>query len=147
VKINSASDSSIVQFGDGENTKLKTFAIAVQRAIPNDLGDETRFASYPVFFLPSPQPAGPPGGFLVKAQPDAVIQVGFLTAVAVRSASVVRIGNSGALEAESRIHHIRHFNNLSSAYAFSAPGPPTNAPSLSADAADADAPPEIRDIR
>ena len=111
VRINAALDSSIVQFGDGENTHLKTSAIAVQRAIPQYQGDETRFASYPIFFLPEPRPAGPPGGFLIRTRPCSKIRIGTIEAIAVRSTSVLRIGNTGNLEAHSRIHHIRHFNN------------------------------------
>lgn len=112
VKIVSAVDSSIVQIGDNEFALLRTRATAVQRAIPNFQGDETRFAAYPIFFLPDPRPAEPSGGFLIRTHPGAAIEIGAIELTAVRSASVFRIGNTGTLAANSRIHHIRHYNNV-----------------------------------
>lgn len=112
VKIVSATDASVVQFGDGATTRLKTAAIAVQRAIPNFRGDEIRFAEYPLYFLPAPRPEGPPGGMLIRTRPDALIRIGFLEAMVVRSNSVVRVGNTGKLAADARTLHIRHFNNV-----------------------------------
>jgi len=112
VKILAAEDASVLQFGDGENTRLKSAAIAVQRAIPTYHKDETRFASYPLFFLPLPRPTEPPGGMLIRARPEAAIRLGFIEVTSIRAASLFRFGNTGKLETTSRILHIRHFNNI-----------------------------------
>jgi len=112
VKIIAAEDASVLQFGDGESTHLKTAAIAVQRAIPVYHKDETRFACYPLFFLPLPRPTVPPGGLLVRARPEAVIRLGFIELTSIRAASLFRLGNTGKLETASRILHIRQFNHI-----------------------------------
>ncbi len=112
VKLLLALDSSVMQAGDNESAFLRTHAIAVQRAIPHFQGDETRFAAYRIFFLPNPRPVEPPGGRLLRTRPEAEIRIGAIEVLALRSASLFRIGNTGALTADSRIHHIRHFNNV-----------------------------------
>ncbi len=109
--VNTVGSTGIVQLGDGVETTLRSKAIAVQRAIPNYVDDEFRFAAYPLFFLPKKwlQPCVDVEFQSVSPLPN--IHVGLIRTLGVSASSLLRIGLSGPIKAESRIKHIRHFNN------------------------------------
>lgn len=110
--LNLADTSSIVHFGDGGIEEPASRVIALQRAIPVFDHDETRFASYGIFTRP-----------LLKLLPntnvnmqvnnfDSEIQIGAVKVVLSSSSSIIRAGSGGFHEAESRIKHIRQYNNI-----------------------------------
>ncbi|MCD9021375.1 spore germination protein GerPE [Cohnella silvisoli] len=109
--VNTISSSGIVQLGDNKNSTLTSRVLAVQRAIPDFEGDEYRFASYPIFYLPrlTLQPCVAVAFHSCSSLPN--IQVGSLETIGVDSSSLLRVGCGGPLLAESRIINIRHFNN------------------------------------
>jgi len=111
VKINTALDACIVQFGDTFDSDTIDYAIALQRQIPNFRGDETRFASYPIFSLPLPRIQSPDDGILVSRIPESRIYVGDVRVIAIRASSYFQAGFVDRYTAESRILHIRQFNS------------------------------------
>ncbi len=111
VKINTADDACIVQFGDTFDSDTIDFAIALQRQIPNFHGDETRFASYPIFSLPLPRIQWPDDGILVSRSHGSPIYVGAVRVIAIRASSYFQAGYVDRYTAESRILHIRQFNS------------------------------------
>lgn len=111
--VNTVSTSGMVQFGDNQETNLKSRALAVQRAIANYEDDEFRFASYPIFSLPklTLEPCVSVSFISCSPQPNANIRVGFVRTLGVSASSLLRVGTSGPIQAESRIKHIRQYNN------------------------------------
>ncbi|TVY04420.1 spore germination protein GerPE [Cohnella terricola] len=114
--VNTVSSSGTLQLGDGDRTDMKTKALAVQKAIPNFIKDEFRYASYPLFFLPKltlKQPCVSVN--MTSVSPWPTIQVGPVYMLGISSSSIMRVGCGGPLQGSSRIKHIRDFNNLTSA--------------------------------
>ncbi|WP_256757134.1 spore germination protein GerPE [Cohnella sp. WQ 127256] len=110
--VNTVSSSGVVQLGDSDKVTQFSRAIAVQRAIPNYEDDEFRFASYPLFLLPK-QSLQPCKTVQFQSQsPFPTLQVGFVRTLGVSASSQLRVGNGGPLVAETRIKHIRQYNNL-----------------------------------
>lgn len=105
--------AAVVQVGDNGTSDLWDYAIALQRAIPDFAGDETRFASYPIFFLPIPVWPPVPSDCMSASGPGSEIRVGRVKVVTHTASSLIRIGSAGPLRAESRIKHIRQFNDPS----------------------------------
>lgn len=108
--LNTIGSSSVAQFGDNGETKLKSRAIAVQRAIPTYEQDEARFASYDIFTRPLLQLNT---GLAVEFRTDDSppdIEIGCIDVTALSSSALLRAGCSGPLTAETRILNIRHFN-------------------------------------
>lgn len=112
--VNTVSTSGIVQFGDNQETNLKSKALAVQRAIPNYEDDEFRFASYPIFSLPklTLEPCATVNFTSCSPASNSNFRVGFVRTLGVSASSLLRVGTSGPLQAESRIKHIRQYNNV-----------------------------------
>lgn len=111
VKVNASSDASVLQFGDSREVDLTDRAIALQRKLANDRGDETRFASYPIFTLPLPRFPEQAAGTLASRSYGNPIQVGSIRLTALRASSYLHAGCAEQLTAESRIKHIRQFND------------------------------------
>jgi spore germination protein PE len=103
-------ESAIVQIGDNVISDLFNRTIALQRAIPDFQGDETRFAAYSIFSRPILElQAGPSVDFHSRS-PGADIRVGSIKSHVVAASALIRIGVTKTLVAESRIKHIRQFN-------------------------------------
>lgn len=109
VYINSASDSSIVHFGDNrDGARLNARVLAVQRSVATFRDNEFPFASYSLFTRPLPVPPpdqGPASAFLSACAP---IEIGAIQITAISAASHVRIGCGGPETAETRIVNIRN---------------------------------------
>ncbi|WP_239613795.1 spore germination protein GerPE [Cohnella mopanensis] len=112
--VNTVSSSGIVHLGDGKNNNLTSKALAIQRAVPNNIEDEFRFASYRIFGLPKLTllPCGTVDFQSWSSFPS--IRVGSVRALGVSASSLLQVGNGGPLQGVSRIKHIRNFNKLSS---------------------------------
>lgn len=109
--VNTISQSAIVQLGDSDSVKLTTRALAVQRAIPDSKADEFRFASYPIFFRPPFTIQLPPVTTFNSNSPLAEIRIDSVETLGVAASSYLRVGCGGPLKGETRIKHIRHFND------------------------------------
>jgi len=110
ISLNTVGSSSVAQFGDNRNTRLKSRAIAVQRAISVYGKDETRFAAYELFTRPLLQlNTNMEVDFRTSGcSPD--IDIGCIDVTALSASALLRAGCSGPLTAETRVLHIRHFN-------------------------------------
>ncbi|WP_139787268.1 spore germination protein GerPE [Cohnella massiliensis] len=112
VFVNTVSQAGIVQFGDTKRqSDQRNRGIAVQRAVPNFEGDEVKFASYPLFFLPRPKPGEPLDVAVTTASDDGAIRVGRVSVLGVSTSSIFRVGCGGPHDALARVLHIRHFND------------------------------------
>ncbi|MFC4599230.1 spore germination protein GerPE [Cohnella hongkongensis] len=109
--VNTVSASGVVHLGDGGETNMASWAIAVQRAIANVKEDEFFFASYPLFYLPELVPEARPQVAFRSESPWPTLQIGSIRTFGVSSSSILRAGCSGPVRGVSRIKHIRHFNN------------------------------------
>jgi len=110
--LNTVSLSGILQLGDSARVSLTSKAIAVQKAIPTFEDDEFRFAQFSIFFLPKLTLHPCVTASLQMDSPlPADIHIRSIRALAVSSASLFRVGCGGPLQAESRIMHIRNYNN------------------------------------
>lgn len=109
--LNTVSSAGIVQLGDHVQADLTSHAIAVQRAIPNFMDDEYRFASYSLFTRPILTLQTDVNVIFQSRSPVQEIRVGAVRALGVSSSSLLHAGCGGPLRAETRIKHIRHFNN------------------------------------
>ncbi|WP_027085097.1 spore germination protein GerPE [Cohnella panacarvi] len=112
IALNTVGSSSVAQFGDNNATNLKSRAIAVQRAVANnDEGDDVRFASYGLFTRPLLQlhTGITVGTRIDRPSPD--IEIGCIDVTALSSSALLRAGCGGPLTAQTRVLHIRHFNN------------------------------------
>jgi spore germination protein PE len=108
---NTVSYSSVLQFGDNGGSDLKSWNIAVQRAVSNWEEDAFRFASYSLFSRPELRLLGNADVRFTSASGVAGISVRSVRSLGASSSSVVRFGCGDSLRAESRIKHIRHFND------------------------------------
>lgn len=110
LKVNQTLFASVIQVGDNDISQLFSRVIAVQRMIPNFYRDETRFAAYPIFFRPLLELRAEPEGSLFSRSRGAEIRVDTVKVLTHNASSLIRIGSSHAVVAESRIKHIRQFN-------------------------------------
>lgn len=111
VDVNAVNDASVVQFGDSRDTVLIDSAIALQRRYANFQGDETRFASYPIFSLPAPPNPWPVDGMLISRSQGNRIEVGAIRVLSIRASSYLQAGCLERMETDSRILNIRQFNH------------------------------------
>ena len=111
VKVDASSNGSVAQFGDSREVRLTDRAIAVQRRIPDYEGDETRFASYPIFSLPLPRMPEQPDDAIASRSRGNAIQVGTVRLLSMSASSYLHAGCTDRLTAQSRIKHIRQFND------------------------------------
>lgn len=112
VHLNLVQHAAAAQFGDTAYTDLRNRTIALQRAIPNFEGDETRFAAYSLFFRPELVLLGGPEAVLNTRNPFGEIDVGAIKVNLTATSSLIRVGTSGPLTAHSRVKHIRQFNQV-----------------------------------
>jgi len=108
--VNTVSQASALQCGDNRVSNLRSRAIAVQRAIPNYVKDEARFASYALFTLPRLRLRTCAEVDFVAVDRCPSIDIGSVASLGVSASSVLRIGVTERVAAETRILHIRHFN-------------------------------------
>ncbi|QMV44216.1 spore germination protein GerPE [Cohnella cholangitidis] len=109
--VNTVSSSSTVQLGDGRKNDLTSKALAIQRAVPNNVEDEYRFASYRIFSLPKLTLLPCANVRFQSRSPLPCLEVGSVRTLGVSASSILRVGNTGPLQAVARIKHIRHFND------------------------------------
>ncbi|MBM7702637.1 spore germination protein GerPE [Metabacillus iocasae] len=114
ITIDSLSSSSITQVGDSTNLILLTRALAVRREYPLFYGREGNFDDYAVFKEDIPVLPITPIAITTYNEVPA-IRVNYIDIIGVGFSSVVHIGSTCNVYAESRIKHIRQLlgNNSS----------------------------------
>ncbi|MBB3114403.1 spore germination protein PE [Paenibacillus phyllosphaerae] len=113
IHIISASNASIVQFGDRAEIDAKVRALAVQREVSHEERHNVYFESYAVFNRPLPLwPLPEPAEQSVTVSTHNIqprICVGSVDLIAASSSAMLLIGNGLKAKAETRIKHIRQF--------------------------------------
>ncbi|WP_350019808.1 spore germination protein GerPE [Priestia flexa] len=111
--INSVSSSSVCQIGDSTQIVLKTRALAIKREFPFFYGREGNFDDYDVFNEPIPQPLIEAVNMQVTNLAP-IIKVNRINIKGCSFSSIIHIGSTCTLDAESRIKHIRQLDGIES---------------------------------
>lgn len=132
LKLISIRDASVVFIGDNLVIDPRSRVLAVQREVADFYGDEGRFETWDVFQRPfppiggdvqnqKPEPAALPGKEangngnemdtvqLQIRQESPRIQVEDLSLIGISTSSVLQIGSTSVIDAESRVKYFRQF--------------------------------------
>lgn len=113
INIHIVSFASIAQIGDSCIVNGLNKALAVQREIEIEYGNEGNFSAYPVFYEPIPfQPINEPFTFS-RHNPNPLIKVDNIDIIGISSSSLLHVGNSGKVYMEARVKHIRQLLPIS----------------------------------
>lgn len=107
VRVISVADSSVVEIGDSIHLSLKNKVLAVQREKELFYGNEGNFEDFSIFSEPIPIPLINENLIFTRYNPSPFIRVHHINIVGVASSSVLQIGSTSTVTAESRIKHIR----------------------------------------
>ncbi|TDF98139.1 spore germination protein GerPE [Paenibacillus piri] len=110
MKVNTVSQSAVLQIGDNVMIQPVTKVLAVQRELPEFEGKEGNLADFDIYSREIPLP--PIDNDPVQTsfdQSGSRIHVGCVYVLGVTAASVLQVGGNQRIKAESRILHIRHF--------------------------------------
>ncbi|MCA1030977.1 spore germination protein GerPE [Bacillus timonensis] len=105
--VNSISISSVLQIGDSHKITPYSRALAVQREYPLIFTNEGDFNEYSVFQRPLPMPPITEDFPMMITNTNPVINVGHVRVTGISASSVVQIGSTNHIEAETRVKHIR----------------------------------------
>jgi spore germination protein PE len=106
-KINSMQFASAGFVGDNLVVDPKTKVIAVQREIPEFLGDEGNFNDYPLFSKPIPQPTLETDVTFNVVNESPWIQVDRLRIIAMSTSAVAQVGSTVLIDGEYRVKQFR----------------------------------------
>ncbi|WOD62595.1 spore germination protein GerPE [Niallia taxi] len=112
VRLNVASFSSTVEFGDISYYQAFSRALAVQRERKTFFGNEGPF-DYPIFSEPIPIPPITENINIMYHQTKPIIKVKNLDITAVSASSLLQVGSTRHIYAETRIKHIRQLEKHS----------------------------------
>lgn len=107
VKINAVLFSSAVFAGDMVEYAPKTLVLAIQREVPNHLGNEGSIEAFPIFSAEIPQPLKLPGTELSTVNESPFIRVGSVRILSVSTCGLFHMGSNRFIREEARIKHIR----------------------------------------
>ncbi|MCE4050405.1 MULTISPECIES: spore germination protein GerPE [Bacillaceae] len=113
IRLNIASFSSTLEFGDISFYQAFSRALAVQREKKIFFGGEGSFDQYPIFSEPIPIPPITESINIMYHQIKPVIKVKNLDITAVSASSLLQVGSTRHIYAETRIKHIRQLENHS----------------------------------
>ncbi|MFK2825527.1 spore germination protein GerPE [Bacillus sp. B190/17] len=107
IRVVTVSDSSVVEIGDSAAMKLGNRVLAVQRQTELFYGNEGNFEDYPIFSKAIPVLKTDENLAFTRYNLSPFIRVGHINIIGVASSSVLHIGSTGMIHADSRIKHIR----------------------------------------
>ncbi|TYS65649.1 spore germination protein GerPE [Sutcliffiella horikoshii] len=107
INLHSLSFSSYFHIGDSYYINAKSRALAVKREFPRFYGNEGNFSEYPIFSMQSPTPVLTERVNMSVNNVNPNICVNTIKIKGVSSSSVLQIGSSQTICAESRVKHIR----------------------------------------
>ena len=113
LRLNIASFSSTIEFGDISYYQAFSRALAVQREKKIFFGGEGSFEQYPIFSEPIPIPPITENINIMYHQVKPVIKVKNIDITAVSASSLLQVGSTRNIYAETRIKHIRQIENHS----------------------------------
>ncbi|KMY55492.1 hypothetical protein AC623_17385 [Bacillus sp. FJAT-27231] len=106
-RVITVADSSVFEIGDSATMTLRNRVLAVQRQAELFFGNEGNFNDYPIFSRPRLTPLIDENLTVTRYNLSPFIRVNHISIVGVASSSVLHIGSTGIIDAESRIKHIR----------------------------------------
>ena len=109
IKMTEIGTSAVLEIGDSEVITPMSNAIAVQRERAIFIMIEFGFHDFSIFSIPIIQPAVEEHIEMTTFHQQTQIQVEEVEIFSATFSSVVHLGSSGLLHADSRIKHIRHF--------------------------------------
>ena len=109
VKLTELGSTSVLEIGDSKMITPTSRAIAVQRERAIFLMNEFNFRNFPIFSIPLIQPAVEEHMEMTTFQEQTYIQVDEIEIFSTTASSIIHLGSSERLHADSRIKHIRHF--------------------------------------
>lgn len=107
IDLMSLSFSSYFHIGDSFHIKADSKALAVKREFPRFYGNEGSFSAYPVFSITTPTPVITESVNMCISNPNLNICVNRIDVYGVSSSSVLQIGSTQTICADSRVKHIR----------------------------------------
>ncbi|MCP8615541.1 spore germination protein GerPE [Salirhabdus salicampi] len=107
IYINSISESSIFQIGDGKHATPNIDALAVQKEGAVYQTDAFPLSQYPIFSRPFPEIVDVPGVYARFIHHNRSIHVRSLDFEGVAGSSIVQIGSLGEVDARAKTKHIR----------------------------------------
>lgn len=107
VKIDGLSAASVFHAGDSVTIKPRDYVLAVQREVAVFWEDEGGFSNYPIFWEPIPKVPEDREVRMIRCNDSPFIRVDAIQVLAVASSSVVQLGNSCRIDAETRVLNIR----------------------------------------
>ncbi|PYI55740.1 spore germination protein GerPE [Paenibacillus flagellatus] len=113
ISVNEVTFSSTLLVGDIEDVKPRTMALAVQREVPTFRGDEGSFESFPIFKRPIPRPVPDEPVAMTINNARSLIRVGWVDVLSVSTSSLLQVGSSRSIDAETRTKHIRQLRSRS----------------------------------
>lgn len=108
IKINTVGSASALEIGDSEQMTPLNYTIAIQREKAIFIQNEIRFGQFDFFSKPFLQPVIHEPVRMNVSDDGSPIAVKQIKLFLVSSSSIVHIGSSQKLNAQSRIKHIRH---------------------------------------
>lgn len=107
IKINDLSYTSTFLIGDSVEITPKSKALAVQREVSTFFDYEGRFEDYEIFTKKIPIPTINENLAIERINENPLIKLDNLNILGVSNASILQIGSTKHIEAESRVKHIR----------------------------------------
>ena len=107
--VNSIRSSGILHVGDNAQIRATSLVLAVQRQQERFNANEGSFRAYPIFSRPTPFPTGTQSVTMSVDNLGSVIQVGRIRTLAVAFSSVIQIGSTCNIGADTRVKHFRQF--------------------------------------
>jgi spore germination protein PE len=108
--------SSTLQIGDSQSIHLLTRALAVQKESSVFEGNEGDLSPFYLFRMVIPRPIIYEPLYYNREDLVPVIKVGTVRVISAAASSLVHIGSTGSIEAESRIKHFRHYDEVPAGY-------------------------------
>jgi len=111
VNLTSLGSSSLLQLGDSEEIQSVTHALAVHQEKEYFNENNGNFANYSIFkrlhlFTPILDPI-----VMQTTSLNQIIKVGCINIIALSSSATLHIGNSGHIQTDTRIKHIRQLES------------------------------------
>ncbi|WP_088105445.1 spore germination protein GerPE [Halalkalibacter urbisdiaboli] len=107
INVTNVSSGSIFEIGDSTGIRPRSRALAVQREMELFFGNEGNFEKYSIFTNPIPVPNVDENIKMTKYNQSPFIYVNHIDIISTAASSVLHIGSTKTIDAESRVKHIR----------------------------------------
>lgn len=104
--------SSTLQIGDSQSFHLKSNALAAQKEVAVFKGTEGDLGPFFLFRREIPQPAIDEPLQFNREDIVPIIKVGGVHVISAAASSLIHIGSTDSIDAESRVKHFRHYKEV-----------------------------------